>query len=77
MANPSIIFHPTTVVKRQFVIMDLNGILVHCVHVSGPQTLPLSSPKNMDYGGLPTYIKSKLVYVRSTLRRFFQIVLSK
>jgi len=38
--------------------------------------VPFSTPERMDYDGLPTYIKSKLVYLRPGLRRFLERALA-
>jgi hypothetical protein len=64
-------------VKKRFLVLDLNGVLVQSVHCPGAPTVAFSKPEMMDYGGLPIYIKSKLVYLRPWLRKFLQFVQSK
>jgi hypothetical protein len=77
VATPPILPTPTTIIKRQSMNQDLNGILVQCVHYPIPPMVPFSLPKNMDYHRLPTYIKSKFVYLQPGLHRFLQSEQSK
>ena len=75
---PLIFPTPTMAVRQQFLILDLNGILVQCVHCSRALTVPFSMPENMDYGGLPMYIKKSLSTLSLDFVDFFlQVVQSK
>ena len=73
MVAPPILPNPPSPSKRRFLVLDLNGVLVQSVHCPKAPTVPFSKPESMDYGGLPVYIKSKLVYLRPWLRRFLEI----
>ena len=63
--------------KTCFLVLDLNGVLVQCVHCLRVPTVPFCKLKDAKYDGPPTYIKSKLVYLRPWLRRFLQFVQRK
>ena len=55
-------------------MVDLNGVLVQCVHCPGVPTVPYCKPQDENYDGPPTFIKSKLVHLRPWLRDFLQII---
>ena len=46
--------------KTRFLVLDLNGVLVQCVHCPRVPTVPYCKPEDANYDGPPTYIKSKL-----------------
>jgi hypothetical protein len=63
--------------KTRFLVLDLNGVLVQCVHCPRVPTVPYCKPEDAKYDGPPTYIKSKLVHLRPGLRRFLQTIQRK
>jgi hypothetical protein len=63
--------------KTRFLVLDLNGVLVQCVHCPRVPTVPYCKPQEARYDGPPTLIKSKLVHLRPWLRHFLQIVTKK
>ena len=77
MLVPPILPSPSPPPKTRFLVLDLNGVLVQCVHCPKVPTVPFCKPEDGNYDGPPAYIKSKLVYLRPWLRRFLQVALSK
>jgi hypothetical protein len=71
---PPILPAPPLPPKTRFLVLDLNGVLVQCVHCP---RVPFCKPKDAKYDGPPTYIKSELVHLRLWLRRFLQIAHKK
>ena len=63
VATPLILSTLPMAVKGWFLILDLTRVPVQCVHCPMAPMVPFSMPKNMDYGGLLAYIKSKLIYL--------------
>ena len=60
--------------KTRFLVLDLNGVLVQCVHSPKEPTVPHCRPSEEIYHGPPVYIKSKLVHLRPYLRQFLEVV---
>lgn len=71
---PPILPAPSMALKTKFLVLDLNGVLVQCVHCPRVPTVPFCKPEDAKYDGPPAYIKSKLVHLRPWLRRFLQMV---
>ena len=65
---------PPPLPKKRFLVLDLNGVLVQCVHCPRVPTVPFCKPEDANYNGPPTFIKSKLVHLRPWLRTFLEIV---
>lgn len=63
--------------KTRFLMLDLNGVFVQCMHCSRVPTMHFCKPKDANYDGFPTYIKSIFVHLWLWLWRFLQIAQSK
>ena len=68
------VFASNVPVKTRFLVLDLNGVLVQCVHCPMGPTVPHCKPEEEIYHGPPLYIKSKLVHLRPYLRQFLEVV---
>jgi hypothetical protein len=67
---PPILPAPPLPPKTQFMVLDLNGVLVQCVHCPRVPKVPFCKPEDANYNVPPAYLKP-------WLRRFLQVALSK